>query len=174
MAKIVGYIAASLDGLIVDGDDTLDWLFKYDDMDLGEHDYRTFTKGIRTIVMGRATYDFIAADPSPWSYEHQRVIVVTSRPLDTPKGPLEVRSNLDDLIAELRSLDDGDVWMLGGGQLQMAFIERNALDEIEIYVIPEILGAGQPLFPLTGHRASPTLISAKAMDKGCVRLHYRM
>ena len=174
MARILGYIAASLDGRIVSGDGSLEWLYKYDDMNLAEHDYRVFLKRIRTIVMGRGTYDFIANEQSPWAYSDQRVIVVTSRPLGNPKGPLEVRTDIDALISELRASDDGDVWMLGGGQLQMAFIERGALDEIEIYVIPEILGSGQPLFPLTGFRASPSLLSAKAIDKGCVRLHYKM
>lgn len=174
MAKIVGYIAASLDGLIADENDNLDWLFKYDGMDLGEHDYRTFLKGIRTVVMGRGTYDFIANDPAPWAYADQRVVVVTSRPIENPKGPLQVKDNVDNLIAELRAIDDGDVWMLGGGMLQMAFMERGALDEIEIYIIPELLGGGRPLFPLTGFRSSPNLISAKALDKGCVRLHYRL
>ncbi|GMB79955.1 dihydrofolate reductase family protein [Shinella zoogloeoides] len=173
MARILGYIAASLDGMIATEDDNLDWLFKYDGMDLGEHDYRAFIKRIRTVVMGRGTYDFIARDPSPWAYRDQRVLVVTSRPIDEPKGPLETRSDIDALIAELRALDDGDVWMLGGGQLQMAFLERGALDEIEIYVIPEMLGGGRPLFPPTGFRASPELIGAQALDKGCVRLHYR-
>jgi dihydrofolate reductase len=174
MVKILGYIAASLDGRIVAGDGSLEWLYKHDDMDLGEHDYSIFLKRVRTVVMGRGTYDFLAKDPSPWAYGDKRVIVVTSRPLDNPKGPLEVRTDVDALIAELRALDDGDVWMLGGGQLQMAFMERGALDEIEIYVMPEILGSGQPLFPLTGFRASPTLISATALDRGCVRLHYHM
>jgi dihydrofolate reductase len=173
MAKILGYIAASLDGLIATEDDNFDWLFKSDDMNLGEHDYRTFLKHIRTVVMGRGTYDFIAGEPSPWAYGDKRVIVVTSRPIGNPKGPLEVRSDVDALIRELRELDDGDVWMLGGGQLQMAFLERGALDEIEIYAIPEILGGGQPLFPLTRFCASPTLVSAQMIDKGCVRLHYR-
>ena len=173
MARILGYIAASLDGQIATEDDNLAWLFKYDDMNLGEHDYRTFLKRMRTVVMGRGTYDFIAGEPSPWAYEDKRVIVVTSRTIDDPRGPLEVRSDVDALIHELRGLDDGDVWMLGGGQLQMAFLERGALDEIEIYVIPEMLGGGRPLFPLTGFRASPTLISAREIDKGCVRLHYR-
>ena len=173
MARIIGYIAASLDGLIADENDNLDWLFKYDDMDLGEHDYRTFLKEIRTVVMGRSTYDFIAREPSPWAYAGKRTFVVTSRPIEEPKGALEIRDDIDALIAELRALDDGDVWMLGGGRLQMAFLERGALDEIEIYVIPEMLGGGQPLFPLTGFRASPALVSAKAIDKGCVRLHYR-
>lgn len=173
MAIIRGYIAASLDGRIISGDGSLDWLYKYDDMDLGEHDYRLFLKRIRTVVMGRATYDFIAGEQSPWAYGDQRVIVVTSQPITAPKGPLETRSDVNPLIEELRALDDGDVWMLGGGKLQMAFMERGALDEIEIYVIPEILGSGQPLFPLTGYRASPSLISATAIQKGCVRLHYR-
>ncbi|MCJ8056119.1 dihydrofolate reductase family protein [Shinella curvata] len=174
MARILGYIAASLDGMIVSGEGSLDWLFKYDDMDLGEHDYRRFIKRIRTVVMGRGTYDFIANEDSPWAYSEQRVIVVTSRPIENPKGPLETRSNVDGLVTELRALEDGDVWMLGGGQLQMAFMERGALDEIEIYVIPEIIGSGLPLFPLTGFKASPTLISATAIDKGCVRLHYQL
>ncbi|MGJ7038836.1 dihydrofolate reductase [Shinella sp. BE166] len=172
MARILGYIAASLDCYIATEDDGLDWLFKYDSDNLGEHDYRLFIKRIRTVVMGRGTYDFIAKESSPWAYADQRVIVVTSNPIPDPKGALEVRDDVDALIAELRALDDGDVWMLGGGKLQMAFLERDALDEIEIYIIPEMLGGGRPLFPATGFRSTPTLVSAKALGQG-VRLHYK-
>lgn len=172
MAKILGYIASSLDGFIATADDSLDWLFRYNDLDLGEHGYTRFLKGIRTIVMGRGTYDFLAADPTPWAYGEQRVIVVTSRPLSDPKGALETRADVPTLIQELRALDDGDVWMLGGGRLQMTFLEQGALDEIEIYVIPELLGGGKPLFPPTGFQASPRLLGAKALTLGCVRLHY--
>ncbi|MBB4066024.1 dihydrofolate reductase family protein [Gellertiella hungarica] len=174
MARILGYIASSLDGLIVSGDNSLDWLFAYDGMDLGPYDYNLFLGRIRTVVMGRGTYDFLAQEGHPWPYSAQRVIVVTSRPIDDPPGPLETRSDVDALLAELRALDDGDVWMLGGGQLQMAFIERGALDELEIYVMPELLGSGRPLFPLSGHRESLTLLDARPLDRGCVRLHYRL
>jgi dihydrofolate reductase len=62
--------------------------------------------------------------------------------------------------------------MLGGGQLQMAFIERGALDEIEIYVISQLLGGGYPLFPPTGLNRSLRLISATSLGNGCARLHY--
>lgn len=172
MARIVGYIATSLDGRIASANESLDWLYKYDTMDLGEHDYRTFIKRIRTVVMGRKTYDFLDQEGADWAYGNQRVFVVTSRPIANPKGPLETHSDIDALIAELRSLDDGDVWMLGGGQLQMTFLERGALDEIEIYIIPEVVGGGPLLFPATGFRASPKLISAQEADMGCVRLHY--
>lgn len=172
MARIIGYIATSLDGYIATKDDRLDWLFKYDEMELGEYDYRLFIKTIRTVVMGRATYDFMSNEPTPWPYGDQRVLVVTSRPIENPKGPLETRDDVEALISELRALQDGDVWMLGGAQLQMAFLEQGAVDEIEIYVIPEILGGGKPLFPATGFEASPRLISSQTLGQGCVRLHY--
>jgi dihydrofolate reductase len=102
------------------------------------------------------------------------VIVVTSQPITDPKGALETRSDIGLLIAELRSLEDGDVWMLGGGRLQMAFMERGALDEIEIYVMPELIGGGAQHFPASGFQASPKLLSAQALDRGCVRLHYAL
>jgi dihydrofolate reductase len=172
MAKILGYIATSLDGFIATDEDSLDWLFMYNDLEPGEYDYRQFIKRIRTVVMGRGTYDFLEKDGSPWAYGEQRVLVVTSRPIASPKGQLERRSDVDDLIRELRGLSDGDVWILGGGKLQMAFIERCALDEIEIYVMPELIGGGKPLFPPAGFRKALRLLQVSALDQGCVRLHY--
>lgn len=171
MARIVGYIATSLDGFIVDPEGSLEWLYNAP-FELGEHHYDEFIKTSRTVVMGRATYDWMAAQPGlPWPYANQRTIVVTSKPLPDPVGQLETRGDIDALIAELRALDDGNVWMLGGGALQMAFMERGALDEIEIYIAPSIIGGGAPLFPATGFRASPRLISVKQLGGG-VRLHY--
>ena len=150
MARILGYIATSLDGFIATTDESLDWLTQQPELDLGEHDYRQFINRVQTVVMGRGTYDWIARYDGAWEYAGKRVIVVTSRPIDDPKGPLETRSDVDALIAELR-----------------------ALDEIEIYVISEIIGGGIPLFPATGARLSPKLISAQAIGSVCARLHYR-
>ena len=174
MARILGYIAATLDGYIATEDDSLDWLFKHGPADLGEYDYRLFIKRIRTIVMGRSTYDWLVNEGSPWAYGSQRVFVVTSHSIPDPKGPIEIRSDVDALVEEVRALDDGDVWMIGGGRLQMAFMERGALDEIEIYVIPYLLGGGIPLFPPTGFQKSLKFISTTALDRGCVRLHYAL
>ncbi|MGN6490139.1 MAG: dihydrofolate reductase family protein [Devosia sp.] len=172
MAKIVGYIAASLDGFIADPEEGLRWLTERQDLELGQFDYNLFLKRIRTVVMGRATYDWVAREGMEWPYAEQRSIVVTSRPLPDPIGPVETRSDVDALVAELRALDDGDVWMLGGGQLQMAFMERGALDELEVYVISQLLGGGYPLFPPTGFRRELKLLSADALGTGGARLYY--
>jgi dihydrofolate reductase len=176
MARIVGYIATSLDGFIAGPGDDLDWLTpKYDELlgpDYQQH-YAEFSARIRTAVMGRATYDWVAARGTPSPYPDKRTIVVTSQPLPGAPADIEVWSRgVDALVAHLRGLDDGDVWMVGGGRLQMAFLERGALDAIEIFVIPEIIGGGTPLFPPTGVRRSPRLISAETLAAGCVRLHY--
>jgi dihydrofolate reductase len=168
MARIVGYIAASLDGFIADETEGLDWLYKAE-AELGEHHYDRFIEGIRTIVMGRSTYDWLARSGMDWAYGRQRVLVVTSRPIENPVGALETRSDIDTLIAEL---GDGAVWVLGGGRLQMAFIERDALDEIEVYLASAIIGGGSPLFPPTGHKATLRLLSAKSLGPGMARLHY--
>jgi dihydrofolate reductase len=172
MARIVGYIASSLDGYIAAPGDDLDWLTGRTDLVLGQYDYNLFIKRIRTVVMGRATYDWLARQDFTWPYAEQRSIVVTSRPLPDPIGPLETRSDVDALITELRALDDGDVWMLGGGSLQMAFIERGALDALEVYVISQLLGGGTPLFPPTGFARPLRLISADALGTAGARLHY--
>lgn len=174
MARIVGYIAASLDGFIADRDESLAWLTGRQDLELGEFDYTLFIKRIRTVVMGRGTYDWLVRQEIDWPYSEQRCIVVTSRPIEAPLGPLETRSDIEALVAELQALDDGDVWMLGGGRLQMAFVERGALDEIEIYVISALLGGGFPLFPPTGFRNERLeLIASSRLGSGGARLHYR-
>jgi len=174
MARIVGYIATSLDGFIADPHDSLTWLTERRDLELGQYDYNLFIKRIRTVVMGRSTYDWLARAGVAWPYAEQRAMVVTSRPLPDPVGPIETRTDIDGLIAELRALEDGDVWMIGGGRLQMAFIERGALDEIEIYVISQLLGGGAPLFPATGFARSLKLLSAVPLGTGGARLHYSL
>lgn len=171
MARIVGYIASSLDGFIVDSEGSLKWLYEAA-VELGEHHYDLFIKRIRTVVMGRATYDWLLGENVRDPYPSQRTIVVTSTPLDAPDHIERWDKGVDALVERLRALDDGDVWMLGGGRLQMAFMERGALDEIEIYLMPVIIGGGAPLFPPTGFHAKPKLLSAKELGGGGVRLHY--
>ncbi len=173
MAVIRGYIAVSLDGYIASPDGTLDWLTKYDGMDAGEFAYDRFIAGISTVVMGRATYDAVAGFQVVWPYADKRTFVMTSRPIDDPLGPLETwTKGVDALIAHLRALDDGDVWMIGGGQLQQAFIQRGALDTLVLFIVPEIVGGGIPLFPPTGFARSVSLVSAEVLNLGCVCLLY--
>ena len=108
MARIVGYIATSLDGYIADSDGSLDWLTpKYDEL-LGEDNrrrYAAFMSRIGTTVMGRATYDWVAAHGMASPYPDKRTIVVTSTPLLRAPAEIETwQQGIDPLIARLRAL----------------------------------------------------------------------
>lgn len=173
MAAIRGYIGCSLDGYIASQDGSLDWLTKYDGIDAGALDYERFIAGIKTVVMGRATYDAIVGFDVGWPYGDQETIVVTSRPLADPVGSPRVWSgSLDDLVDDLRARTNGDVWLVGGGQLQQAFIERGALDSLMLFVVPEIIGGGVPLFPANDFARSVRLVESHELDRGCLGLVY--
>lgn len=100
MARIVGYIASSLDGYIADKDEGLKWLMERKDVDLAEFDYTLFVKRIRTVVMGRTTYEWMARQNMEWPYQDQRSIIVTAKAIDTGFGNVEVRSDVDALVRD--------------------------------------------------------------------------
>ena len=79
MARILGYIAASLDGFIADETEGLDWLYKAE-AELGEHHYDKFIKRIKTTVMGRTTYEWLVKQKIPFVYgEGREFFNVTSQ-----------------------------------------------------------------------------------------------
>jgi len=145
---IRGYIASTLDGFIAAPDHSFAFLDPYSAEDA---DYAAFYAEIGTLVMGRSTYDVCRA-MDPWPYAGKRTIVVTSRPVDDLPERAEVwSSTVDALIAHLKEAEQ-DVWVVGGGRLQQAFIDRDALDCLDQFIVPVILGAGIPLYPGTSRQ----------------------
>ncbi|WP_139852189.1 dihydrofolate reductase family protein [Acinetobacter pullicarnis] len=65
----------------------------------------------------------------------------------------------------------GQAWVVGGTQLQSAFIEKKLLDSLEIYEMPVFLGDGIALFPASKHppyalqAMSAELIAEKVIKK---------
>lgn len=174
MARIRGYMGISVDSCLASADGSINWLRRYDGVDLGAHGYDRFIADIRTVVMGRGTYESLVAMREGWPYARQRAIVVTSRPIEDPIGSIEVWSDgVDALVARLRALDDGDVWIGGGGQLQQAMILRGALDRLELFIVPELVGGGIPVFPPNGFARRLRLADTAPLPAGMVWLDYR-
>jgi dihydrofolate reductase len=63
------------------------------------------------------------------------------------------------------------IWIVGGGQLASQFAEAGLLDEVDISVIPAVLGTGVPAFT-TALTEPLTLTHAQALTDGSVRLRY--
>jgi len=168
--RIRGYIAASLDGFIATPDGGIGWLDRYQDVDYG---YEAFLAEIGTVVLGRATYDQALGFGTGWPYPGRRGLVVTSRPLPSPpEGVTAWRDGVAALIDHLRRASDRDVWVVGGARLQRAFLDAGALDRLDLFVIPELLGDGVPLFPRSDRRHRLQLEDARPLPRGMVRLSY--
>lgn len=176
MARIVGYMGVSLDGFIAGPNESLDWLYKHGGVDYGEYDHRRFIKGIGTLVWGRATYDWVRREvPGKWDYADHDSIVVTSHPLpDPPPRVAAWPGGVDALISHLRDQEGQDVWIVGGGKLQSAFIDRHALDYLELYVVPYLVGEGIRLWPGSKVPQRLELDDVRHIERGVVRLAYRL
>lgn len=163
------YIAASLDGYIAAADGGIEWLKPFDTEDYG---YKSFINEIGTVVMGRTTFDQALLFPE-WPYKDKRVLVVTSRPLISAPAGVETRpAHFKDLAQELRA-QDRDTWLCGGTQLLEGFLGIDAVDRLELFLIPVTLGGGIPLFQRdTGPQNRLRLALSTPYPNGVVKLVY--
>jgi dihydrofolate reductase len=113
------------------------------------HGYPEFIAGCDAVVMGRTT--FLPALGAPrWPWPGLQVYVLTSRPLppETPADVTPAQRGPAGLIEQLRSRGSGsDVHLVGGPQTIRAFQQLGALDQLQILVLPILLGDGIPLSP---------------------------
>ena len=156
MGRTVFDTATSINGYIADEDNSLAWLFAVDNGDAP--DDGLFPSGATVLVEGSTTYEWILAEqdviahPERWREFHgdKPTFVFTTRDLPVPEGAdiRLVRGPVVDVLPQIReAAGDGDVWLVGGGDLAGQFLDIGALDEIALSVAPVALTGGAPLFP---------------------------
>ncbi|MGE2833221.1 dihydrofolate reductase family protein [Mycobacterium sp. SMC-4] len=147
----VYYTASSLDGFIVDADDSLDWLTSRDIHPDGPFAIEAFVDSVGALVMGATTYEWIAKNhPGEWMYSqpswvmtHRPDIVVDGHPVRTYAGSAE------QLYPELVAAAAGKtVWVMGGGDVAAQFVAAGLVDEMIVAYAPCSLGAGSRLLPM--------------------------
>ena len=182
MGRIVFDTATSFNGWIADEDNSLAWLFAVEG---GEHpDDGLFPTGVSVMVEGSTTYEWVLAEsdilahPERWREFHgdRPTFVFTTRELPAPEGAdiRFVSGPVADVLAEIRAAaGDGDIWVVGGGDLAGQFLDAGALDEIALSVAPVALTGGAPLFPRRVESDRLRLVSASAVGQ-FARLVYRV
>ena len=164
------YIAASLDGFIAAPDGGVEWLEPFFDADYG---FETFIAGIHCAVMGRKTYEQVL-EFGDWPYPDHDVWVLSHSPLaDLPPRTFAWTDSPAGLVRHLEaSVDGGDCWLIGGGEMVREFEELRAVEEYEIFIMPVFLGDGIPLFPSPFPEGRLELRDVTAWANGVVRLVY--
>jgi dihydrofolate reductase len=109
---------------------------------------QVFTESMaaRAVIAGRRTYEH--ADR--WQGDHHDgvpVFVLTHDvPDDPPPGTIQYVTDAHDAAARARAAaGDGDVVVQGAGAAQ-ALLRAGELDEMELHVVPVLLGQGRRLF----------------------------
>ncbi len=165
----VYYVATSLDGFIAGENDDISWLDPYPATEVG---YDQFIAGIDGLVMGRRTYE-IARSFGEWPHASRPTAVATHRQLaDPPPGVFAVDGPPQTMLDAVRTRGaEGRVWLEGGADLAGQFLAAGLIDELELGIIPVLLGRGVPLF---GGTPCPRLDLkwAKALPNGIVHALY--
>lgn len=175
MPKVIYYIAASLDGRIADSEGSVDWLNQYEQHG-NDYGYAEFYKCIDAVVMGSKTYMDIHGFGKGWVYPEVEAVVLTHRSdLPTFKDAPQIRfaqGDVKGIIDEMRTRLVNDIWLVGGSDLAAQLLKAQALDEIQLTIMPVLLGAGTPLFPLLDSRYPLQITAHKVYDNGVVQATY--
>lgn len=165
---VVAYVAVSLDGYIAGEGGSVEFL---DDFGSPEYGFDEFFAGIGALVMGSKTYEQVLG--WGWPYGDTPGLVLTSRNLEIADGA-EIRfasESTGDAIRRYAKDVDTRLWVAGGGQVITEGLDQGAIDTLELYAIPKVLGAGVPLFTSPIKRTLK-LNESHAFSNGVVRLVY--
>lgn len=168
MRKVKLYIATSLDAYIAGPNGEIDWL-----MDDADYHYCEFIDSIGVNIMGRKTYDFLAAYEGEWPYPKQDTYIF-SRNTPDPGDSRVIWSHEDpaEFTRNLQKEEGPDIWLIGGGEINTILLEANLIDEMLIFMHPIVLGEGLPLFGGKPARKDFELTYIHAYENGVVELRY--
>jgi len=178
MRRIVAGLFMSVDG-VVDG--TGGWQYPYFDEELGA----AMAAGPRpdALLLGRRTYEGYAAlrveNPDAAVLA---LIDATDTYVVSSKMPAEVQHDsitvlgadpVDD-VERIRRSGDGDVLVLGSPTLVRWLLGLGLLDELQLFVLPVVVGAGLRLLDAAaGEGPHPLrLASSRALRSGVLELRY--
>jgi dihydrofolate reductase len=168
MRRVRYRVAASLDGYIAGPQGDIDWIAPDPTID-----FASIYGGFDTALLGRRTYELTrqpGAPPWPRGWR----MYVFSRTLDPADHPwvTVVSAEAGSTVAALRAEAGRDIWLFGGGSLFASLLAAQVVDEVEVAIMPVLLGGGVPLaagaprsrLRLTRSGSSPTGIVSLCYD----------
>tara|TARA_R110002111_G_scaffold78363_2_gene124265 strand:+ start:1189 stop:1725 length:537 start_codon:yes stop_codon:yes gene_type:complete len=175
MRKLKLYIAISLNGKIAKSDGSIDWLEAIPNPEKIDHGYADFYKSIDTTIQGNTTYkqilswgiDFPYADKNNYVFTRDKTLINTSE-------VVFISDNHLDFVKQLKNQKGGDIWLIGGGQLNTLLLNEKLIDEIQVFVMPIVLTQGIDLFESLPKETKLTLIETKAYSTGAVEIKYKV
>lgn len=179
------YMSMSLDGYIAGPDDRpgqelgdggfrlFNWL---DDRDSDGPSGTVYREALATgaLISGRRTFELAGR----WQGDHHDgvpVLVLTHRvdEGDIPPGCTRFVTDVDQCVREARTAAGARAVMVHGAGAAQTLLRAGLLDEMEIHLVPVLLGGGRRLFDGLGARTELELIR-RLDDRDVTHLRYRV
>jgi len=128
-------------------------------------------------LLGRRTYEIFAGswgtwdDPgdSPiWTALNTKPKYVASTTLTDPRWAetTVLSGDVAAAVEELKAKPGGELQVHGSGVLIRSLLENDLVDEIDLLVVPVVLGQGTRLFPDTGPDVALDLVGSRTTPSG--------
>ena len=135
-------------------------------------------------LFGRRTYEIFAGSwgtwPDPgdspiWEALNTQPKYVASTTLTEPRwaNTTVLSGDLAAAIGELKAKPGGELQVHGSGALIRWLLENDLVDEMNLLIVPVVLGQGTRLFPDAGPDIALDLVDSRADSKGVTIQVYR-
>ena len=171
MGRVIGSTTMTLDGVVTVGE----WYVSE-----GGHDQasRGLFDGPAAMLMGRKTYEGLAGywpeQTGPWAdVLNPLPKFVASRTLHEPLewGATLIEGDALEGVRRLKDERDGDLVLIGCGELARGLVGAGLVDEYLFWVHPVLWGVGER--PLEGDTRRLELLGSETFDSGVTLLRYR-
>lgn len=167
MRKVILALGLSIDGYIARLDGSVDFLFMPKDYSMAP----LFSR-IDTVIMGRKTYEVGKAMGGSFGGKITYYVMSHSLPPGKREGVIFTADSSAELVARLRKQQGKDLWLMGGGELARDFLQADLIDEIQLGVIPVLLGEGIPAFPAGFPQRDFSPLECKTYSQGLLSVKY--
>jgi dihydrofolate reductase len=184
MAELIYSTIASLDGYVADRDGNFDWAAP-------DHEVHTFVndleRSVGTYLYGRRMYETMGVwehldsfeDPSPAMIDYGRIWRAADKVVYSASDPAVVsaRTRVEtrfepDAVRAMKEAATAAM-TVGGPHLAAQAIRAGLVDEIQLLVVPVVVGGGNQALPDDVHLALE-LTDERRFANGTVHLRYRV
>lgn len=164
----------SLDGYIATPDGGIEWLNEIPNPNKEDYGYNALLDSVDAVLMGGRTYHEVIGFGVPWPYKNMQTYVIAHNDTNvTPNEQVEfITEDIYHHVSALKESAGKDIWLVGGGVLTTMLLNRALIDEMQIVIIPTILGEGVPLFPNKPKTSKWRLIENKSFSTDIALLTY--
>jgi dihydrofolate reductase len=185
MRRIIATANTSIDGYMEgpNGEGDLGWLMPFVEDSIVDN--AALLGGAGALLLGRLSYngfsqywpaqegDFAALMNTPPKYVFASPGSLTKVTWGRYDNAILVDHDVEETVRGLKAQDGGDLVITASGGVVSSFLPLGLIDELQIVVVPVVVGAGKRYLRGVGVERAAELVDVKRYPKGSVRLTYK-